>query len=42
MNFGWMTDRIGTLPAFVMLGIVVPVLLSWVTLVLIRRISSPA
>jgi len=41
MNFAWMTDRIGTLPAFVLLGILSPMLLTAVTLVLIRRLSAP-
>jgi Mg2+ and Co2+ transporter CorA len=41
MNFGWMTHRIGTLPAFVTLGIGVPVLLAAATLVFIRRLSTP-
>lgn len=41
MNFGWMTDRIGNLLAFVTLGLVVPALLAAVTFVLIRRLSSP-
>jgi Mg2+ and Co2+ transporter CorA len=41
MNFDWMTNCVGTLGAFVTLGIVVPVLLATVTFVLIRRLSTP-
>lgn len=41
MNFNWMTGRVGTLPAFVALGIVVPALLTAVTFALIRRLSTP-
>lgn len=39
MNFQWMTDRIGGFLAFLILGIIVPVVLAVVTLILIRRMS---
>lgn len=39
MNFGWMTDRIGSLPAFLLLGLGVPVVLVFLTLALTRYIA---
>jgi Mg2+ and Co2+ transporter CorA len=40
MNFGWMTDRIGTAAAFVALGVVFPVVLTVTTLILVRRLTG--
>lgn len=40
MNFGWMTDHIGTAAAFVVLGIVLPLGLVAVTVVAARRVSG--
>lgn len=39
MNFQWMVDRIGSFPAFLILGIVVPAALAVATLLLVRRLS---
>jgi hypothetical protein len=41
MNFSWMTDRVGTLSAFALLGVAVPVLLAAGTLAVVRRLSGP-
>jgi hypothetical protein len=41
MNFSWMTDRVGTLSAFALLGVAVPVLLVAGTLAVVRRLSGP-
>jgi Mg2+ and Co2+ transporter CorA len=40
MNFGWMTDHIGSAAAFVLLGIGVPVVLLAVTLLGTRRLAG--
>lgn len=40
MNFLWLTDRIGSLPAFLGLGLLAPVLLAAATMVVIRRLST--
>ncbi|WP_068402588.1 CorA family divalent cation transporter [Kribbia dieselivorans] len=39
MNFGWMTERIGALPTFITLGVMLPVVLSVLTLALVRRLT---
>lgn len=39
MNFDWMTDRIGSLWAFVALGIAVPSVIAVATLLIIRRMT---
>jgi Mg2+ and Co2+ transporter CorA len=39
MNFQWMIDRLGTMPAFIAFGIVVPGLLTVATLVFIRKLT---
>jgi Mg2+ and Co2+ transporter CorA len=39
MSFNWMLQRIGSLPAFIGFGIVIPVVLTVVTLVMIRRLT---
>jgi Mg2+ and Co2+ transporter CorA len=41
MNFGWLIHRIGTATAFVLLGIVAPVLLTVATSLIIRRLTGP-
>jgi Mg2+ and Co2+ transporter CorA len=41
MNFGWLVDRIGTATAFVLLGLVAPVLLTVATSLIIRRLTGP-
>ena len=41
MNFGWMTDRLGSASAFLVLGVVVPALLTFGTLTVIRRVTGP-
>jgi Mg2+ and Co2+ transporter CorA len=41
MNFGWMIDRIGTATAFVLLGLVAPVLLTAAISLIIRRLTGP-
>jgi magnesium transporter len=41
MNFGWMVDRIDTPLAFVLLGIITPVLGVALTLLLVRRRGTP-
>ena len=40
MNFGWMVDRIGTAAAFVVFGIVIPVVLVVIILVAVRRLAA--
>lgn len=40
MNFGWMTDRIGSMPAFVALGVAVPLLVSLATYAVVRRLGA--
>jgi magnesium transporter len=40
MNFGWMVDHIGTAAAFVVLGIVVPVVLVVIILVAVRWLAT--
>jgi Mg2+ and Co2+ transporter CorA len=40
MNFGWMTARIGTAPAFFGLGVVFPLLLTLGTVILIGRLTG--
>ena len=39
MNFGWLTDRIGTFGAFLGLGVVLPLLLTGATMVLTHRVA---
>lgn len=39
MNFQWMLDRLGSLPAFIAFGLVVPGLLTLATLFFIRRLT---
>lgn len=39
MNFQWMLDRLGSLPAFIVFGLVIPGLLTVATLVFIRRLT---
>lgn len=39
MNFQWMLDRLGNLPAFIVFGLVIPGLLTVATLVFIRRLT---
>ena len=39
MNFGWLTDRIGTFGAFLGLGVVLPLLLMGATMVLTHRVA---
>lgn len=39
MNFAWMTDRLGSVGAFVTLGILVPAALTAITLVCIHRLT---
>lgn len=39
MNFGWMTDRLMSLPAFLVLGLAVPVVLVLLTVALTRYIA---
>lgn len=39
MNFQWMLDRLGSLPGFIIFGLVIPGLLSVATLVFIRRLT---
>jgi Mg2+ and Co2+ transporter CorA len=41
MNFGWMVERIGTATAFVLLGLVAPVLLTAAISLIIRRLTGP-
>ena len=40
MNFGWMTARIGTAPAFFCLGVVFPLLLTVGTVILVGRLTG--
>ena len=40
MNFGWMVDHIGTATAFVVLGIVIPVVLLVIIVVTARRLAA--
>ena len=40
MNFGWLTDHIGSMTAFVALGVLVPVLVSMATYALVRRLGA--
>ncbi len=40
MNFGWMVDHIGTATAFVVLGIVIPVVLLVIILVTARWLAA--
>jgi hypothetical protein len=40
MNFGWMVDHIGTAAAFVVFGIVVPVVLVVIILVAVRWLAT--
>ncbi|ATG55779.1 hypothetical protein CFK41_14090 [Brachybacterium ginsengisoli] len=39
MNFGWMTDHIGSATAFVLLGVMVPAVLTAITLAVIHRMT---
>jgi len=39
MNFGWMTDHIGSAAAFAVLGIVAPLVLVGVVVLTARRLS---
>lgn len=39
MNFGWLTDRIGTLGAFLSLGVALPVVLMLLTMLLTHRVA---
>ena len=39
MNFQWMLDRLGSLPAFIVFGLVVPGLLTLATLFFIRKLT---
>src|SRR5699024_10318864 len=39
MNFQWMLDRLGTIQAFIVFGLVVPSLLTVATLIFIRRLT---
>lgn len=39
MNFQWMLDRLGSLPVFIIFGLVIPGLLTVATLVFIRRLT---
>lgn len=39
MNFGWLTDRIGTFGAFLGLGVVLPLVLMGATMVLTHRVA---
>ena len=39
MNFQWMLDRLGTMQAFIVFGLVVPSLLTVATLIFIRRLT---
>jgi hypothetical protein len=40
MNFGWMVDHIGTATAFVVLGIVIPVVLLVIIVVTARWLAA--
>jgi hypothetical protein len=40
MNFGWMVDHIGTAAAFVVLGIVIPVVLIVIIVVAARWLAA--
>jgi hypothetical protein len=42
MNFQWMVDGLGSLPAFIVLGILVPAAMTVATLLLIRRLTRSA
>jgi magnesium transporter len=40
MNFGWLTDHIGSLQAFVIFGLAVPALSVLTSLALVRRYGA--
>jgi Mg2+ and Co2+ transporter CorA len=40
MNFNWMVDRVGSGPAFLVLGVLVPAVVSVVTLVVVTRLGA--
>lgn len=40
MNFSWMTDRVGSMAAFVVLGIVVPAVVALATYAIVRQLGA--